>query len=60
MIREIGPIELSTSLGRSPITRKKQSIEKVNARLNWKKQVTTRKLVVELNISPTGNRRILE
>ena len=56
MIRETGSIELSTSPGRSPTIRTKESIKKVKHRLNRKKKVTSRKLAVELNISRTSVR----
>ena len=60
MIRETGSIELSTSPGRSRTIRTKESIKKVKHRLNRKKNVTSRKLAVELNISRTSVRRILK
>ena len=61
MICETGSIELSTFSGRSSIIRMKESIKKVKNRLNRKKKkMTSRKLVVELNISRTSVHRILK
>ncbi len=51
MIRETGPIELSTSPGRLRTIRTKESIGKVKNRLYRKKKVTSRKLAVDLNVS---------
>ena len=57
MIRKSDSIELSTSLGRSPIIRTKKSIKQVKDR---KKKVTSGKLAVQLNISRIIVRRILK
>lgn len=60
MIRETGSIDLSTSPGRPRTARTKASIRKVKDRLCRKRNVTSRKLAVELNISRTSVRRILK
>ena len=60
MIRETGSIELSTSSGRSPIIRTKESTKKEKDRLNRKTKATSRKLAAQPNISRTSVRRILK
>ena len=56
IIHEIGSIELFTSPGPSPIIPTKELIKKVKDRLDLKKKVISRKLVLELNIFRTGVR----
>ena len=59
MIRNTGSIELSAPLGCPRLVRTKEMIQKVKRSLNRKKQLSTRKLAIELEISRSSVRRIL-
>ncbi len=60
MIRETDSIDLSSPIGRPRVIRTKKMIEKVKNRLKCKKQVSSRKLANELDISERSVRRILK
>ena len=59
MLRDTGPIELSSSPGRPRIARTKGTITKVKNRLQQNKSILTRKLAKEFNISRRSIQRIL-
>ena len=59
MVRETGPINMTTLPGYLRIIRTKNMIQKINSRLKSKKRVSSRKLAQELDISRTSVRRVL-
>ncbi len=59
MINNIGSINLSSPHGRPRTARTKANISKAKRRLDQKKQVSTRRLAAEINISKSSIHRIL-
>ncbi|CAF2076733.1 unnamed protein product [Rotaria magnacalcarata] len=59
MLNQTGSIDLSHSPGRPRTVQTKANISKVKYRLAQKKQISSRRLAAEINISRTSARRIL-